>query len=141
MLSNFAGNGNGANVSQVNRKSRQGLSLIELLIIFGMIMILGSICAINLGGGCSGKSQSVDAVEQATAYANFMYPGKNARVQCVRLDSDRDGYVSCTIAYDAENAVTGLTLTEPSPWNVRRGSPSTRDAVSPRPASTHSRPV
>lgn len=129
MLSNFAGNGNGANVSKVflaffwvgpinfpgamvKRKSRQGLSLIELLIIFGMIMILGSICAINLGGGCSGKSHNVDAVEQATAYANFMYPGKNARVQCVRLDSDRDGYVSCTIAYDAENAVTGLTLIE-----------------------------
>ncbi len=95
------------------KKSREGLSLIELMIVMAIVVILGSICASTFGVySCSGKTQNVDAVEQANAYANFMYPGKNARVQCVRLDSDHDGYVSCTIAYDAENAITGLTFTD-----------------------------
>jgi prepilin-type N-terminal cleavage/methylation domain-containing protein len=96
----------------VKRKSRDGFSLVELVIVLSIVCILGLLCASVLGRGCIGNSQSVDAVEQATAYANFMYPGKNPRIQCVRLDSDNDGYVSCTIAYDAENAVTGMTLTE-----------------------------
>jgi len=95
------------------KKSREGFSLVELMIVMAIVVILGSMCASTFGVySCSGKTQNVDAVEQANAYANFMYPGKNARVQCVRLDSDHDGYVSCTIAYDAENAITGLTLTE-----------------------------
>ena len=93
------------------KRSREGLSLIELMIVMAIIVPLGFGCAFGMYS-CVGSSQNVDATEQATNYANLMYPGKNARVQCVRLDSDHDGYVSCTIAYDAENAITGLTLTE-----------------------------
>lgn len=96
----------------VKRKSRDGFSLVELMIVVAIVVILGCVCAGVIGGSCSGMSQKVDATEQATAYANFMYPGKNPRIQCVRLDSDHDGYVSCTIAYDAENAVTGLIVTD-----------------------------
>ena len=101
-----------ANDMLAKRNNRGGLSLVELMIVVAIIVILGATCTGVVGRGCIGKSQKVDATEQATAYANFMYPGKNPRIQCVRLDSDHDGYVSCTIAYDAENAVTGLIVTD-----------------------------
>lgn len=80
------------------RNTRHGFTLIELLI---MIAIAGIIGAILFGGVTSCMSSGDKANAEARRFASEM--GLNVKgVTCADRDTDKDGYVSCTVSVDEE---------------------------------------
>jgi Tfp pilus assembly protein PilE len=82
----------------MNKHRRSGVTVIEVVIVFCIVLVLALI-VLSRFNACVGDSVKDDATFSAQEWANFMYPNSEPRVQCVRLDSDGDGYVSCTIAH------------------------------------------
>lgn len=54
----------------------------------------------------SGPANQAQAEAAARAYAAALYPGPTARVQCQGVDTDNNGYVSCTLVLDGTPPVT-----------------------------------
>lgn len=78
-------------------RNNSGFSLIELMIVVSIVGILGAIGAGTLGMGCVTTSdREASAQRNAKEYAASMAMDIQG-VSCSGMDSDHDGYVSCTL--------------------------------------------
>jgi prepilin-type N-terminal cleavage/methylation domain-containing protein len=74
----------------------RGFTLHEVLIV---IVILAAIAAISLNAckGCTGISKD-EAMKGAQVWAqNVKTQGSDVSVDCAKMDTDNDGYLSCTV--------------------------------------------
>ena len=77
---------------------RRGLALVEILVVFAILAILGVILVANFGGCVTTADRASDAERNARAHAAKM-GWQITGVACSGSDSDQDGYVSCTLGY------------------------------------------
>lgn len=88
----------GAFLLPAPRLGQRGFSLTEVVIVVAVLGILGMI----LCGGIYGATGAQGATAEEAAVEHAIFLGYvNPRARCMTLDSDGDGYVSCTIAYTA----------------------------------------
>lgn len=83
------------------------MKVYELLISFVIVAVAVAICA----GLRSGPEVRAEATTEATSYARGM-GYVDPHVQCVEMDSDGDGYVSCTVAFTQPNGTIGKDAIE-----------------------------
>ena len=62
----------------------------------GFIVLMGGLAACPLLSGVTGIDQGA-AQANAETWAGQSYPDMKASANCVRQDTDGDGYVSCTV--------------------------------------------
>lgn len=78
-------------------RARKGYTLLETMI---TVAVLGAI-AIGLFAFCAGRFNSdgnrTTANQEAQDFARQLYPGETARASCQGVDTDGNGYVSCTV--------------------------------------------
>jgi prepilin-type N-terminal cleavage/methylation domain-containing protein len=85
---------------------KSGFTVMELLVAMAFIGILAAVLVSALGKGCgnvSGRSADL-AVEGAQKWARDMGYA-NVFISCVDIDSDGDGYVSCTVREDGKSPI------------------------------------
>jgi preprotein translocase subunit YajC len=81
-------------------KKRVALTTIELIALVGIVVIIIIFVISIMSRLQSGKN----AEEDMRNYVSNLYPGREIiGVSCVKVDSDGDGYVSCTATVDLDN--------------------------------------
>lgn len=81
---------------------KKAFTLIELIVVVVIVLIIG---ALVIGGirGCSGGGGGQAPEDAMRDYVGSLYPGREIiGVNCVTMDSDGDGYVSCTATIDMD---------------------------------------
>jgi prepilin-type N-terminal cleavage/methylation domain-containing protein len=80
---------------------RKALTLIELLIATFIAAILITVILAGIRG-CT--TQGVAAEDSMREYVSRLYPGREViGVACTNMDTDGDGYISCTATIDIDN--------------------------------------
>ena len=74
-------------------KFNRGMTLIELMVVVGIVGILVAIVLIGIQYGCNSKTEAETAAMQWALKMGLTDP----RVECATMDTDRDGYVSCSV--------------------------------------------
>ena len=76
---------------------RRGMTLIEIMVVMAIVAITFLIVTSVAGAGCvPAETRVVSAEENARLHAQKM-GWRIVGVACTGQDSDRDGYVSCTV--------------------------------------------
>ena len=83
------------------------MKVFEGIIVLAILAVVIAVCT-GLRSGPEVRAQATDA---ATAYAAGMGYA-DPHVQCVEMDSDGDGYVSCTVAFTQPNGTIGKDAIE-----------------------------
>ncbi len=94
--------------------SKSGFTLVELMIVLAIVGIIAAIVCGNVAN-CSGATQG-NATAAMRGYMTDIYRAPDARIQCVQRDSDGDGYVSCTGAYEDGEGKTQTVHVECAYW-------------------------
>lgn len=79
---------------------RKAFTLIELIVVVAIVLVL---VLLVVGGvrGCTGRGAAEDSMRE---YVGKLYPGREIiGVACTNIDSDGDGYISCTATIDTDN--------------------------------------
>ncbi len=82
---------------------RKAFTLIEVLVVVAIIVIF---LAIIFSGvrGCTGPSRGDVAEESMRDYIYKLYPNREIiGVACTNVDTDVDGYISCTATIDMDS--------------------------------------
>ena len=81
------------------QKTRNGFTLVELLIVVCVLSIVGmTLVGIAVGfSGCGTDTIRDNAQGYARNYARQFYGMSNPVVQCAGIDTDANGYVTCTV--------------------------------------------
>lgn len=80
---------------------RKAYTLIEVIVVVLVIVIF---LALVVGGvrGCAGRRGAAE--DSMREYVSKLYPGREIiGVACTNIDSDGDGYISCTATIDTDN--------------------------------------
>lgn len=80
---------------------RKAFTLIELVVVVVIVFI---VIALIVGGvrGCTGRGAAAE--DSMREYIGKLYPGREIiGVACTNVDSDGDGYISCTATVDTDN--------------------------------------
>jgi prepilin-type N-terminal cleavage/methylation domain-containing protein len=80
---------------------RKAFTLIELIVVVAIVAILIAIVA---GGvrGCANRGPAAE--ESMREYVAKLYPGREIiGVACTNVDTDGDGYISCTATIDTDD--------------------------------------
>ena len=80
---------------------RKAFTLIELLVVVAIVAI---VIALVFGAvrGCAGRGAAAE--DSMREYVGKLYPGREIiGVACTNVDSDGDGYISCTATIDTDN--------------------------------------
>lgn len=80
---------------------RKAFTLIELIVVVAIVAIL---IALVVGGvrGCAGRGAVAE--DSMREYVGKLYPGREIiGVACTNIDSDGDGYISCTATIDTDS--------------------------------------
>lgn len=80
---------------------RKAFTLIEILVVVAIVAIL---IAVVIGGarGCAGRGAAAE--DSMREYVGKLYPGREIiGVSCTNVDTDGDGYISCTATIDTDN--------------------------------------
>lgn len=83
--------------------------------IIGIAFLVG--CAM-LCGGCADKKE---AEEAAGPYLAKFYDGHKVKaMECLKVDSDGDGYVSCTATLEGKDGPVSFECVGTWPWQVSK---------------------
>lgn len=86
----------------------KGFTLIELIIVIVFFGIIASIFSAGLKG-CT--DQSPHAQDEAKQFATEMFRLSDVKVSCMNVDTNHDGYVSCTVAgNDTQGRLTTVPI-------------------------------
>lgn len=82
-------------------KRTRGFTLIEAIIVLVILVVLGMLIVGGIRGCSGGGPKAEDAMRE---YIGRLYPTREIiGVNCVMMDSDGDGYVSCTATIDMDD--------------------------------------
>lgn len=88
-------------------KSSKGFTLIELMIVVAIVGIFAAVLIPAL----SRTDQGPQAEVVAKKFAEDMYRLNDVKAQCMNIDTDRNGYVSCTVAgYTGQNQMMTVPI-------------------------------
>jgi prepilin-type N-terminal cleavage/methylation domain-containing protein len=76
---------------------RHGFTLMELMVVIAIVGIFGSILLFSCRGMMSGETTKRAATNDAETFVREL-GWQVTGISCADVDSDGDGYVSCTIA-------------------------------------------
>ena len=107
------------------------MDMTDKLFIAVTVLVLGGVlsfgafrCAANLSG-----ENEIEAEKNAIAWARDVGI-ENAHINCVTIDSDGDGYVSCTVSYkDNTGAVQTKAIECTGRFNINTGCRSPKFSV------------
>ena len=85
-------------------RGHAGFTLLELLIVVAILLLCVTV-AVAIIQRRPGPSNRANAEAQARAFAAFAYPNREARALCQPEDTDRNGYVSCTLVVGTDPPV------------------------------------
>lgn len=80
-----------------SNKHNRGFTLAELMIVVAILAVFLGLAVAACRGVTSGKETKDAATRDAQKFVQEL-GWKVAGISCADIDSDRDGYVSCTIA-------------------------------------------
>jgi prepilin-type N-terminal cleavage/methylation domain-containing protein len=86
--------GKGRSLMKTNRR---GFTLVELMIVLAIVGLFFGILVLACRSVTSGKATKEAATHDAETFVREL-GWQVAGISCTDIDSDRDGYVSCTIA-------------------------------------------
>ncbi len=74
--------------------------------------VLVVMCMFGLAGGCSEltSTQQARANKNVTNWIEALYPNHIVNMTCSTIDSDNDGYISCTVLIDGVNQNSPLSI-------------------------------
>jgi len=88
-------------------KRQKALTIIEIIVVVGIIAVLAIILA-NVFGGCVNRGSAAE--EEMREFVAKLYPNKEIiGVSCTNNDTDADGYISCVATIDTD---TGPAVVE-----------------------------
>lgn len=80
---------------------RKAFTLIELVVLVSIVFIVIAMIVIGLRG-CTGRATAAE--DSMRNYIGKLYPDREIiGVVCTNVDTDGDGYVSCTATIDTDN--------------------------------------
>lgn len=100
-------------------RTKRGWTLVELMIVVAIVGVFASLVIFGISRGCT--SQRGTAEPEARKWAQDL--GLNPTgVSCANLDTDGDGYVSCTVATkDEKGNVTVYPVECAQKWSLNSG--------------------
>lgn len=77
---------------------KKAYTLIEVIVVVVIVLILGTV----VFRGCSNRGPAAE--ESMREYIGKLYPGREIiGIACTNVDTDGDGYISCTATIDTDN--------------------------------------
>lgn len=96
-------------------KQRHGMSFLVPVVLIGIFILLAVLISFRTCMGLTGASRA-HVENEARNWASSMYPNETSQVICQNIDSDNNGYISCTIRIGAQNPM-GIECAAPMSIN------------------------
>jgi len=68
-----------------------------MFMLIAAVLVVGGWLLITGYQSCTGTSRQANALKYAHEYAAQLYPGEQATAVCQQVDTDSNGYLSCTL--------------------------------------------